>query len=247
MGGQVGGISLGAVPGAFIVGVLLLGAILSTIVIVQRSRVRVLDVTEQTYDDVGTGLALLERRVAGLAAALTELRSCEVREEAAGLSDPAPAMGVADAAATTPTHVSDAPPAPAIDTVTDLELAGLALEDARERLDAAAALRASSPSLPVSRRCRHLLLEGLAAVHFGYEAAGREPGPIPPPPTAAPLVESPVRVRVGDAEHVALPAYAPGYRCCYSGGLFDVAEVPGGWYADPFWEDLLAAGAPTEG
>lgn len=138
-------------------------------------------------------------------------------------------------------QLADALAAPPADG--DPAAAGQALSDARDRLGAAQALREQSPALPVSLRCRRTLLEGLAAVHAGCLLAGRDPGPEPPPPTDAPLVATPVRVPVAGREHVALPAYAPGHRYCYSGGVFDVAEVPGGWYDEPFWEQLLEAGA----
>jgi hypothetical protein len=92
-----------------------------------------------------------------------------------------------------------------------------------------------------------MLLEGLAAVREAESLTGRPTGPPLPPPTDAPLVDSPVRVAVDGSEHVALPAYAPGFPYCYSGGVFDVGEVPGGWYAVPFWEELLARGAAEPG
>ncbi len=119
--------------------------------------------------------------------------------------------------------------------------AAQALTDARDRLEAARVLRADSDALPVSRACRRILLEGLAAVGAGDRLAGRDPGPVPPPPTDAPLVEAAVRVAIAGREHIALPAYRPGFPHCYSGGVFDVGEIPGGWYAEPFWERLLGA------
>ncbi len=121
--------------------------------------------------------------------------------------------------------------------------AAQALADARDRLAAASRQREEAPDSAVSRVCRRMLLEGLAAVREAESLSGLPTGPPLPPPTDAPLVESPVRVAIEGAEHVALPAYAPGHPHCYSGGVFDVGEVPGGWYATPFWEELLARGA----
>lgn len=216
MGNDVGGLAVGPYIGVIFVGLLLLGTLFSVIVAIGRSRTKVLDATDRVYADVETGLALLEVRVEQLAGALA------APEAADGVG-----RGVADGVGGNDTGAQ----------------AAQALADARDRLTAARQTRAESRALPVSLRCRRTVLEGLAAVHAGDRLASRDPGPEPPSPTAATLVGSPVRVAVDGREHIALPAYAPGFRYCYSGGVFDVAEVPGGWYAEPFWEQLLAAGA----
>lgn len=117
--------------------------------------------------------------------------------------------------------------------------AAQALSDARNRLAAAEEMRGRGVNLLVLKATRRILLEGLAAVHEGDRLAGRDPGPAVPPPTDARLVEHAVRVRVGDAEHVAQPAYAPGFPYHFPGGELGGDEVPGGWYAEPFWSEVL--------
>ncbi|MGH3743943.1 MAG: hypothetical protein ACRDTP_03695 [Mycobacteriales bacterium] len=117
--------------------------------------------------------------------------------------------------------------------------AAQAVADARGRLAAAREMRARGGHVLVLKASRRMLLEGLAAVTEGDRLAGREPGPAVPPPTDAPLVPEAVRVRVGNAEHVAQPAYTPGYPYHFPGAELGGDEVPGGWYAEPFWTALL--------
>lgn len=115
------------------------------------------------------------------------------------------------------------------------EAAAQALADARDRLAAAQELRRQSPTLVVSKAARAALLEGLTAARESSRLAGHDPGQPVPPPTDATLVAEPMRVRVGSAEHLALPAYAPGHPHHFSGGMLGDDEVPGGWYSSDFW------------
>lgn len=117
--------------------------------------------------------------------------------------------------------------------------AAQALEDARGRLAAAREMRGRADHVVVLKASRRMLLEGLAAVSEGDRLAGRDPGPDVPAPTDAALVPSTVRVRVGSDEHVAQPVYTPGFPYHFPGAELRGDEVPGGWYAEPFWTDLL--------
>jgi hypothetical protein len=117
--------------------------------------------------------------------------------------------------------------------------AALALRDARGRLAAAQEMRERGENLLVLKAGRRVLLEGLVAVAEGDRLAGRDPGPDVPAPTATNLVPETVRVRVGDTEHIAQPAYVPGFPYHFPGADLDGDEVPGGWYSTPFWTDLL--------
>lgn len=121
-------------------------------------------------------------------------------------------------------------------------LAARALGDARGRLAAAQEMRQRGEHVLVLKASRRILLEGLTAVAEGDRLAGRDPGPAVPPPTDAPLVDRTVRVRVGDTEHVARPSYTPGFPYHFPGAELAGDEVPGGWYAEPFWADLLDPG-----
>jgi hypothetical protein len=114
-----------------------------------------------------------------------------------------------------------------------------AADEARNRLTAARALMEHGAGLPVLRAVRHTLLEGLAAAHFARRAAGLDAGAVPPPPNEAPLTDSPVTVEVRGTAHTGLPHYAPGSVHHFPGGILDGVEVPGGWYADAFWEAVL--------
>lgn len=117
--------------------------------------------------------------------------------------------------------------------------AAVALTDARGRLAAAEEMRERGEHLLVLKAGRRILLEGLVAVAEGDRLAGRDAGPAVPPPTDADLVPETVRVRVGDAEHIAQPNYTPGFPYHFPGADLAGDEVPGGWYATPFWTDLL--------
>jgi hypothetical protein len=117
--------------------------------------------------------------------------------------------------------------------------ADVALTDARGRLAAAQGMRERGEHLLVLKAGRRILLEGLAAVAEGDRLAGRDPGPAVPAPTDADLVPATVRVRVGDLEHIAQPAYTPGFPYHFPGADLDGDEVPGGWYAEPFWTPFL--------
>jgi hypothetical protein len=127
----------------------------------------------------------------------------------------------------------------------DVPIEGLpAAADARERLAAARALYGRGSGLAVLRAVRHTLLEGLAAAHYARTAAGREPGPRPPSPNDAVLTAERVDVELAGVVRVAQPRYEPGYVHHFAGGTLAGVEVPGGWYAEPFWDELLLG--PTE-
>lgn len=117
--------------------------------------------------------------------------------------------------------------------------AAVAFGDARGRLAAAREMRERGEHLLVLKAARRMLLEGLTAAAAAERLIGRDPGPAVPPPTDADLVPETVRVRVGDAEHVAQPVYVPGFPYHFPGADLDGDEVPGGWYAEPFWIGLL--------
>ena len=117
--------------------------------------------------------------------------------------------------------------------------AAVAIGDARGRLASAQEMRERGDHLLVLKAARRMLLEGLAAVSAGERLVGRDPGPAVPPPTDAAVVSETVRVRVGGTEHVAQPAYVPGFPYHFPGADLDGDEVPGGWYATPFWTELL--------
>lgn len=123
--------------------------------------------------------------------------------------------------------------------------AACALSDAEGRLAAARTLRAESAEPVVSRAVRRILLEGLAAVSEGDRLAGRDPGPPLPPPTPAVITDHAVRVMVAGAAYIAQPGYRPGFPYHYSGGVLGADEAPGGWYASPFWESLVAELSPS--
>lgn len=117
-----------------------------------------------------------------------------------------------------------------------------ATTDARERLTAARVLARNGSQPPVLRAVRHTLLEGLAAAYCARQAAGLRPGPVPPLPNAAPLTDVPVLVEISGRTYTGLPAYAPGSPYHFAGGTLADTEVPGGWYAEPFWAQLLIVG-----
>lgn len=117
--------------------------------------------------------------------------------------------------------------------------ASAAAADAWDRLSAARRLAAESDAIPVLRAVRHTLLEGLAAAHAARTAAGLNAGPVPPPPSEIPTIDHPEQVTVGGHAWTAQPAYRPGFVHHFPGGKLDGVVVPGGWYAEPFWESLL--------
>lgn len=116
--------------------------------------------------------------------------------------------------------------------------------DARGRLAAARELEEHGTNLPVLRAVRHTLLEGLAAAHFARGSAGLDAGAVPPPPNEAPLTDTAVTVELLGISYTALPHYAPGSVHHFAGGTLGGVEVPGGWYANPFWEAVLLDGSP---
>lgn len=119
--------------------------------------------------------------------------------------------------------------------------AGQAERDARDRLAVARETAARGQQLPVLRAVRHTLLEGLAAAHAARSEAGLEAGAVPPPPNDAPLTDTPVDVVLGGRTFTAWPAYRPGSVHHFAGGTLDGVAVPGGWYAEAFWTELLTS------
>lgn len=119
-----------------------------------------------------------------------------------------------------------------------------AVLDASGRLAVARSALADDRSVPVLRAVRHTLLEGLAAAHFARAEAGLDPGPVPPPPSEAPMATAAADVTVDGRTWSVSPAYRPGFGHHFPGGRLSGVAVAGGWYAEPFWERLLT---PDEG
>lgn len=120
------------------------------------------------------------------------------------------------------------------------DAAGTALVEARERLASAQAVAAAGTTMPVLRAARHTLLEGASAAWEARRSAGLDPGPIPPPPSNAPVTPRMVTVEVAHRSWTAHPSYVPGAVHHFAGGPLNDDHIPGGWYAEPFWEPLLA-------
>jgi hypothetical protein len=126
----------------------------------------------------------------------------------------------------------------------DDPVARQALADASERLQFCTGLLDRARSEGQLRTAWHAAGEGLMAARVVRERLGLDPGPVPPLPSGgAPQLDQRARVRVGGTEHVGSPTYEPGRSHHFPGGYYDGRPVPGGWYAVPFWETALLAGA----
>ena len=122
----------------------------------------------------------------------------------------------------------------------DDAVARQALADAAERYNATGALLSKADTPGEFAAARRTAAEGIAAARVVRERLGLDPGPdVPMPETPGPQLSETSRVRVGEAEYEGSPAYAPGRPHYYEGGYYGGQPVPGGWYATPFWQDLL--------
>ena len=119
-----------------------------------------------------------------------------------------------------------------------------AAADAAERLETCTTLLERARSEGQLRTAWHAAVEGLTAARVVRARLGLDPGPpIPLPPSTAPQLSQRSRVLVGGTEHVGSPTYEPGLRHWFPGGYYGGRPVPGGWYAAPFWETAVLAGA----
>ncbi len=122
----------------------------------------------------------------------------------------------------------------------DDDVARQALADAGERYNATGALMAKADTLGEYAAARRTAVEGIAAARVVRARLGLDPGPdVPLPPGAGPQLDAPTRVRVGEEEYDGSPQYEPGRPHYYEGGWYGGQQVPGGWYATPFWQTLL--------
>ena len=122
----------------------------------------------------------------------------------------------------------------------DDPVARQALADAAERYNATGALLAKADTPGEFAAARRTAAEGLAAARVVREKLGLDPGPeVPMPPGAAPRLEAPARVQVGEDAYDGSPDYQPGRPHYFEGGYYGGQTVPGGWYATPFWQTLM--------
>jgi hypothetical protein len=120
-----------------------------------------------------------------------------------------------------------------------------ALADASERFTSAGSVLAGADAVETYGVARRTLLEGLHAARSAREELGIDPGPPLPAPdrSAHERLSEPRLVSVQGQQFQGYPNYSPGAPYYYGGGY----EVPGGWYAVPFWETLLLGGALSGG
>jgi hypothetical protein len=211
-----GGVSVGGVTGVVIILGLAAATLLSVLLLFGLGRGRARRVTGELAADVERGLALLAEQ-------LNELATEPIAGAQGAGAQGAGAQGAGAAGASAPAG------------------AELARRDAQERLAAARELHGAGPgrNLPVLRAIRHILLEGLTAAHEARRLAGLDQGPMPPPPTDAPLVAALTPVEVAGLTWQANPGYVPGAVHHFGGGRLAGVDVPGGWYAQAFWVPLL--------
>jgi hypothetical protein len=123
----------------------------------------------------------------------------------------------------------------------DDAVARQALADAAERYSATGALMAKADTEGEWAAARRTAVEGLTAARVVRERLGLDPGPEIPMPAAdaAPRLEQPARVQVGEQQFEGSPGYTPGRPHYFEGGYYGGRPVPGGWYAKPFWQTML--------
>lgn len=123
----------------------------------------------------------------------------------------------------------------------DNDAARQALADAAARYTATGSQLATAQSEEQFRIARRTALEGLYAARTARTELGLPPGVELPPlyPTSGPMLTQPTTVSVGDQQVQGYPEYHPGAPHWYGGG----GGYAAGWYAMPFWETLLVAGA----
>lgn len=130
----------------------------------------------------------------------------------------------------------------------DDKVAQQALTDAGERYNATGALMAKADTLGEFAAARRTAVEGLAATRLVRERIGLDPGPeVPLPPGSVPALQEPARVKVGEQEYDGAPQYSPERPHYYEGGYYGSQQVPGGWYASPFWQTLILSSVLNRG
>lgn len=130
----------------------------------------------------------------------------------------------------------------------DDKVAQQALTDAGERYNATGALMAKADTLGEFAAARRTAVEGLAATRLVRERTGHDPGPeVPLPPGSVPALQEPARVQVGEEEYDGAPQYSPERPHYYEGGYYGSQQVPGGWYASPFWQTLILSSVLNRG
>ena len=130
----------------------------------------------------------------------------------------------------------------------DDKVAQQALTDAGERYNATGALMAKADTLGEFAAARRTAVEGLAATRLVRERIGLDPGPeVPLPPGSVPALQEPARVKVGEEEYDGAPQYSPERPHYFEGGYYGSQQVPGGWYASPFWQTLILSSVLNRG
>lgn len=130
----------------------------------------------------------------------------------------------------------------------DDKVAQQALTDAGERYNATGALMAKADTLGEFAAARRTAVEGLAATRLVRERIGLDPGPeVPLPPGSVPALQESARVKVGEEEYDGAPQYSPERPHYYEGGYYGSQQVPGGWYASPFWQTLILSSVLNRG
>jgi hypothetical protein len=123
----------------------------------------------------------------------------------------------------------------------DDEVARQALADAAERYNATGALMSTADSPAEWAAARRTAIEGITAARVARQRLGLDLGPPVPElvATGAPRLEEPAAVQVGEEVHEGSPSYEPGRPHWFEGGYAGTTVIPSGWYARPFWQDLL--------
>ncbi|MCW2603189.1 MAG: hypothetical protein JWN61_1324 [Pseudonocardiales bacterium] len=118
-------------------------------------------------------------------------------------------------------------------------IARQALADASERFTATGALLDSSSGSPeVLAQAKRTAIEGIEAARVVRRRLGLDPGPdpMPPAPTGAPQVSGVQDVEVDGQTYTGYGSYRPGAGNYFGGGYYGSRYIPGGWYAQPFWQ-----------
>lgn len=118
-----------------------------------------------------------------------------------------------------------------------------AMADASERYATASGQLEAAGSQDQLRTAWLAGVEGLHATRLVRQRLGLDPGPAPAlPPPSGPQLQQRSRVLVDGREHIGSPTYQPGQPYWFPGGRYGRNEVPGGWYAEPFWPGDLMLG-----
>lgn len=114
-----------------------------------------------------------------------------------------------------------------------------ALADASERFTATGALLDSAGDTPeILAQAKRTAIEGIEAARVVRRRTGLDPGPdpMPPPPPGAPQVRDAEDVEVDGQTYTGYGSYRPGAGNYFGGGYYGNRYIPGGWYAQPFWQ-----------